>query len=172
VTPFWLVLGPTIMDQQGHGPERWGTVLAAAGIGAIIGSAIALRTRRPLGLRAVTVLCATQAVELVSLAVDAPLVVISAAAFVGAAAFSISSALWNTIFQASVAPEMISRLSSYSLLAYSVPTAIGFALAAPAAQVVGTTAALMTAVVITAATALWALSVMPSHTPAPVASEA
>jgi MFS family permease len=158
VTPSWLVLGPAVIDARYGGAGEWGAVLAVAGAGAIAGSAAALRSGSAGHLRLICLLTALQALQLLALGLRLPLVAICAAAFVGAAAFSIGSALWSTMFQLRAPEAALSRLSSYSLVAYSLPTAIGFALVAPMSSLVGSRATLAGAAAIAvAATGLTAV---------------
>jgi MFS family permease len=141
--PTWLVLGPAISDRRYGGAGAWGAILATAGAGAIAGSILALRFGSRAQLGVVFVLAALQTVQLVALGLQLGIVAISAAAFVAAAAFSISTALWTTLFQSRAPEEALSRLSSYTLIAYSLPTAAGFAVVAPIAARAGDRATLL-----------------------------
>jgi MFS family permease len=138
VLPAWLVLGPANVP---GGAGSWGATLAVAGVGAILGSVMALGRRVTRALPLICVLNALYVIQLVALGARAPLVGICVTAFVGAAAFALGSAVWSTTFQADAPPDAISRLSSYTLIAYSVPTAVGFALVGPIADRIGAPAA-------------------------------
>jgi MFS family permease len=91
VLPAWLVLGPANVP---GGAGSWGATLAVAGVGAILGSAMAIGRHVTRALPLICVLNALYVIQLVALGARAPLVAICVTAFVGAAAFSIGSATW------------------------------------------------------------------------------
>ncbi len=138
----WSALGPVVADRSLGGAAAWGAALTATGIGALAGSALAvrLRPRRPLVVLALTEL--VFALPLAVLAAAPPVVVLAAATAAGGAAMMIGSAVWDTTVQRLVPADQLSRVSSYDWFGSMVSYPVGLALWGPIAAVVGVSPAL------------------------------
>lgn len=105
----WSALGP-IVDLGGA--AAWGSVLAAIGAGALLGSMIATRVkpRRPLfvGLGE-----ALFAMPLAFLAAGAPVALLACGALLSGAGMMLGMSVWESTLQRHIPAESLSRVSSY-----------------------------------------------------------
>jgi MFS family permease len=132
-----MVLGPAVAKHSLGGPAAWGAILAALGIGQVVGGAIGLRLQpaRPL------LLCGWLTF------LEVPLFVFFAlgygrAALIGAAALcGISAALvnvlWETTLQEQIPAEALSRVSAFDLMGSLAFYPLGMAVAGPIAAAIG-----------------------------------
>lgn len=136
LAPFW-VLAPIVADRELDGAGSYATILAAMGVGSILGGLVALRVepRRPLATAFALIFLEVPAY--LALAAAAPLEVIAALAFVGAIAMNFAGTLWNTVLQANIPEHALSRVSSYDWLGSLVFLPAGYMLAGPVAESVG-----------------------------------
>jgi MFS family permease len=176
LAPF-MVLGPVLMHHTSAGARGWALVLTMIGLGALLGGlvSIKLHPRRQLRLAVAGVLLF--APMMVLLAVGAPAWLVAAAALGGGVEQSVFWTFWQTTLQQHVAPEKLSRVSSYDWLGAYAFEPVGYALAGPVALVLGNARTLLAgAVVVVVATALslsvrqvWQLSSAPANPPAATA---
>ena len=154
----WTVLGPVVADEELGGAGAWATILTVWGIGSVVGGVVAIRIRprRPLLLAMVVTL--PIGLQLITLALHAPLWVVSAAAFLTGMGLSVHLALWFTVFQREVPEHAQSRVSSYDAFGSIVLTPLGAAVAGPVAAGIGIEEALLAAAGISLVMQLWALS--------------
>jgi MFS family permease len=136
--PAIFVLGPTIAKRSLGGPAAWALVVAALGIGSILGNVVALRLRiqRPLAASYVVILAAVP--TLVLLGAAAPVFAIAAAAVVSGAAVGIANTFWETTLQRGVPGERLSRVAAYDWMGSTALRPVGLALIGPLAVAVGT----------------------------------
>ena len=134
----WAVLGPVVAKQSLGGASSWGWIAGAQGVGLIAGGGLALRVhfRRP--MLAATLFCLPSAAVPLLLAGPAPVAAIAAAAFAAGLGFQVFSVLWNTALHTRVAPEALSRVSSYDVLGSIALVPVGEALAGIGAERLGT----------------------------------
>ena len=146
----WVVLGPAIAIERLGGAGAWAIVMAASGVGAVIGGLVALRLRprRPLLVSVIT--AGATVFELMALALHAGTGVLSAVALVAGAAIAVHLTLWLTVFQQHIPPSAQSRVSSYDELGSFVLIPLGLALAGPAADLLGMSVTLWGAAAISA----------------------
>ena len=147
VAPVW-VLGPLVASRELGGADDWGVIVACAGAGSIVGSAVALRFRPARPLFTGFLVLATVALVPASLISPLPTLVIAAAAIVGMAALSLSNAFWETALQEHVPKDALSRVSAYDWMGSLVFMPLGYAFAGLIATAVGIDATLwgMTAI--------------------------
>ena len=147
--PF-IVLGVGIANESLGGASAWALILAASGIGAVLGGLVGLRyrPRRPLLLAILGML--VQVPPLWLLAATAPLAIITVAALLGGIAFAYFGSVWETTLQRAIPASLMSRVSSYDWFGSLVFYPLGMAVAAPIAVTTGLHAALWLA-------GLWAL---------------
>ncbi len=133
----WSVLGPEIADLELGGAGAWAVILAANGIGAILGSLVAMRVRpsRPLLVSCLAPL--PMVVVLVALALGWPVWLIALTNLFAGIGLSVHITLWFTVFQREIPENAQSRVSSYDALGSFVLMPVGMALAGPVSAVIG-----------------------------------
>jgi MFS family permease len=131
------VLGPIVARDAYAGPRTWGLTSAAMGIGQIGGGVLTLlwRPRRPMFLIAAGMSLAALPVALLALRAPVWTLYVSLAAM--GVEWGLYDPLWTTCMQAEVAPELISRVSSYDYLGSLAFYPAGLALAGPLAGAFG-----------------------------------
>jgi MFS family permease len=136
IGPFY-VLGPLVAKRELGGASAWAIILAASGVGSILGdfAALALRPRRPLVLGCLVV--STFAIPLGLLAIPAPSGAIAAGAFAATFGLTVFNTLFVTTMQEQVPAEALSRVTAYDWLASVAFLPLGYALAGPLAELVG-----------------------------------
>ena len=148
----FAVLGPEIAKTEYGGASTWAVILSAAGVGAVLGSLVAIRVRPSRPLLVSTLAPLPMVLQLVALALALPVWLVAAAAVLGGIGLSIHLTLWFTVFQREIPEQAQSRVSSYDALGSFVLIPIGMALAGPTAAVIGVEATLWLAVAIFVAT--------------------
>jgi MFS family permease len=134
--PFMVLGAVTARDRLG-GAAAWGVILAALGVGAIIGglASMRLRTRRP--LVTATLGTAVFALPLALTALPAATVLIAIAATAAGTGLSIFSTLWETTLQREIPRDVLSRVSAYDWFGSAAFAPVGYLIAAPIASVLG-----------------------------------
>jgi MFS family permease len=107
------VLGPVAAIAFLGGARGWGLVLAAGGVGALVGGALSLAVRPAHPLLAAVRWDLVFAVQLLCLALGTPLYVMAPAAFLAGVSLMVSNTLWETTLQQNVPAAALSRVSSY-----------------------------------------------------------
>jgi len=144
----WIVLGPLVADERLGGAGPWAVILTVGGIGAVVGSAVAMRVRPRRPLAACVIAAVPLSFQTLALALEAPTWVIAAAAFLAGVGLSIHLTLWFTVFQQQVPERAQSRVASYDTLGSFVLMPLGFALAGPLADAIGITETLWIALAV------------------------
>jgi predicted MFS family arabinose efflux permease len=155
----WSVLGPVVAERSLGGAAAWGTVLGAMGIGALIGSLVAVRVRphRPLVLAGVAY--GLFVFPLAFLAAEAPVALIALGALFGGVAMMLGNAVWESTLQARVPAESLSRVSAYDWFGSLAFNPVGMAIWGPIAVLIGIDSALWLAAALVLASTLTLLSV-------------
>lgn len=132
-----FVLGPVVARADYGGALGWGAMLAAVGVGGVVGGlvVIRIRPRRPLAVAMAAFSLTT--CWLVGLAVAAPLAALLAAAAAAGFGLEVFTGLWDTTFQANVPHDVIGKLAAYDFLASVALLPAGSALAGPLAGALG-----------------------------------
>ena len=139
------VLGPYVAETELGGASAWATVMVGGSIGALAGSAVAVRW---VPARTGIVIFASivpYSVPLVLLSIPAPVFAIAIAAAVAFAAMSLGGAVWFTALQERIPPHARSRVSSYDWIGSLIFMPIGLALVGPVSDAVGVRATLLVA---------------------------
>jgi MFS family permease len=131
------VLGPEIADLDLGGAGPWAVILAANGVGAILGSLVAMRFRPSRPLLASCLAPLPMVVVLVALALGWPVWLIALVNLFAGIGLSVHLTLWFTVFQREIPEQAQSRVSSYDALGSFVLIPIGMALAGPVSAVIG-----------------------------------
>ena len=139
VLQFTVMLMGWFGGMGGGGPGRrqdvarrrraWGPIAAAQGVGLIVGGVIALRVRFERPMLVATLCCLPGALIPLFLIGPAPVGAIAGAAFISGIGFEIFGVQWNTALHTRIAPEALSRVSSYDVLGSIAMVPVGEALA-------------------------------------------
>jgi len=140
---FLGVLAPVQMKEALGGAKDMGIMMFGFGVGAISGTALALklRPRRPLFL-AVGV-CPIVGIWILSLAVPMPIWVLFLMAMSGGIALDLMYANWMTTIQTNVPEEALSRVGSYDAFGSLAFAPLGLFLAGPFTHLAGARTALI-----------------------------
>jgi MFS family permease len=133
----WSALGPVVADRDLGGAAAWGVVLAAMGVGALIGSVLATQAqpRRPLVTFAFA--GAVFSVPLALLAVPAPVAILALGALLAGAAMMLGNTVWESTLQRHIPRESLSRVSAYDWFGSVAFSPLGLAIWGPIAAAIG-----------------------------------
>ncbi len=134
--PFF-VLGPYIAKQSMGGAGAWAVVLTGEAIGALIGGLAAIRLRPPRPMLVCVLVFTLDSIQLVLLAEGAPFQAIAVGAAIAGFAFAFGSVIYETALQRSIAPDKLSRVSSFDWLVAMSALPLGYAIAGPVANAIG-----------------------------------
>lgn len=137
VLPALFVLGPQYAQERRGGASAWGVISAGFGLGAVLGSVVALRVRpsRPGVLWALTLAAAScQAVIVVT---PVATIAVSALEAVTGVCVSLAITVWETALQQRVPEQAQSRVSSFDYLGSVLLMPLGYVLVGPVAQALG-----------------------------------
>ncbi|MEV6523787.1 MFS transporter [Longispora sp. NPDC051575] len=159
VLPSVFVLGPVLAERELGGAKGWAVVVAAFGVGSIVGDVIAMRWRpaRPLLVAAAALTVASCQALIIGGA--GSLAVIAVLEGVTGVAVALFFTLWETALQTHIPEGSLSRVTSFDLLVTVGSMPVGMALAGPAADAFGLhpTLMVMTLVGVPSALALFAV---------------
>ena len=148
------VLGPAQAQAHLGGAGVWGAILACQAVGLIVGGLIMLRFRPERLLLVATSAILTLALPLIALGKPAHAAVIAVAALAMGLGIEVFAVCWDTTMQQQIPGPLLSRVYSYDQLGSIVLIPIGFAIAGPIADAIGTQAALYGAAVLVVAATL------------------
>jgi predicted MFS family arabinose efflux permease len=159
----WSALGPVVADGELGGPGAWGAILAAVGVGALVGSVIAIHVdpNRPLVL--VALMEGLFALPLAFLAGGANVTLLACGAFLSGAGMMVGMSVWESTLQRQIPGESLSRVSSYDWFGSFAFYPLGMALWGPLAAGVGVSTALWLAFGIFAALILALFAIPDTH---------
>jgi predicted MFS family arabinose efflux permease len=111
--------------------------MATQAAGMLLGGFVSMRyrPRRPLFAGNLAILLIT--LPLALLALPAPLLVVAAAAFIAGAGVEFFEVVWATTLQQQIAPDRLSRVSSYDLLGSYALVPLGTVLIGPLSAAIG-----------------------------------
>jgi predicted MFS family arabinose efflux permease len=139
------VLGPVQAKAHFGGAGAWGAILACQAAGLILGGVTMLRLRPQRLLLVATCSILTLALPLALLGPPAPVAAVASAAFAMGFGIEVFAVCWDTTMQQQIPGEMLSRVYSYDALGSLALIPLGFAIAGPLANVIGTGATLYAA---------------------------
>lgn len=151
----FAIVGPWVAERSLGGAAAWGYIAGAFGVGLVVGGLIAMRLPigRPMLVGSLAVF--TFALPLLLLAGPAPVAMIAAGAFIAGLGGELFGVLWNTALHQHVAPEALSRVSSYDILGSIALAPLGEIAAGPLVEAFGAPVTLIcAALLILAPTAL------------------
>lgn len=137
LAPVWA-LGPLVAEEELDGASSWATIVAAFGLGAVLGGlgSMRLKPERPIfaGVAALSLLALPPAL----LAGPAPTAAIAAGAFAAGFGLIFFNTLFETTVQEQVPPDALSRVVSIDWLLSLVLYPVGLATAGFVAEEIGT----------------------------------
>lgn len=138
----FVVLGAVIAKESLGGPLAWTVILAALGLGSLVGGLVSLhiRVRRPLYFG--SSLLVFISIPIALLALRAPAIVIACGTLLGGCGNMIFNSLWETALQRNVPAAALSRVSAYDWFGSLAFQPLGLVIAGPAAAAIGTSATL------------------------------
>jgi MFS family permease len=155
----WSTLGPVVADRELGGAAAWGTVLAAMGVGALLGSVGAIRARPHRPLVFANLAYALFAFPLAFLALEAPVALLAVGALFGGAAMMLGNTVWESTLQRHIPTDSLSRVSAYDWFGSLAFNPLGLAIWGPIAVLIGISASLwvVTALMVATSAALLAV---------------
>ena len=159
--PAYMVAGPVVAEEALGGAGAWAAILAAGSVGALLGGVVALRIRPRRPMVVCWLVCLVEPPSLILLSLHAPLPAILAAALVSGITFPVFETLWTTTLQREVPEEMLGRVTSYDWFGSLVTAPLGYALAGPAAALIGAEGLLVVAAVAVVVIPVVVLTVAP-----------
>ena len=110
------IVGPVVAERFLGGAQAWGWIAFGLGLGLVAGGLLGMRlfVRRPMFVGTLSVFAF--AIPLALLALQAPVAVIACGAFLSGLGMELFSVLWFTALHTHVAPDKLSRVSSYDIL--------------------------------------------------------
>jgi MFS family permease len=109
----WSALGPTVADRDLGGAAVWGTILGAVGVGALVGSILAVRARPRRPLLFVALLEGLFGLPLAFLAAGAPAPLLAFGGFLSGLGMMLGNSVWESTLQRHIPDRELSRVSSY-----------------------------------------------------------
>ena len=139
------VLGPAISKEHFSGALGWGLILAAESAGLIAGGLILLRRRPQQILLVATFGVLLTLPLLLALAAPLPFAAVLGFAFLAGIGVETFGILWDTAMQQEIPADRLSRVYSYDALGSWALVPLGYAIAGPVSEALGTRTTLMAA---------------------------
>jgi hypothetical protein len=133
----WTGLGPVVAARDLGGAGPWGTVLAAVGAGALLGSLAATRVRPTRPLVFVALMEALFGLPLAFLAAGASVPILALGGVLSGVGLMLGMSVWETTLQREIPPESLSRVASYDWFGSYAFFPLGLAIWGPLAGVIG-----------------------------------
>lgn len=146
LSPLWA-LGPVVAEQELGGASSWATIATAFGVGSVVGGVFAIRLRPRWPLRVAVASLLTLALPPALLAIPTGTAAIAVGSFAAGLGLIFFNTIFETAVQQHVPPGSLSRVASIDWVLSVGLQPIGFALAGPAAEAFGLSAALAYAAV-------------------------
>lgn len=168
------VYGPLVAEDHLGGARSWGMALAAFGAGTVLGGLLMTRWK-PRRLLLVGTLCVFPfALPAAALAVPLPLAALAVVMFVSGASIEVFGVSWMTALHQEIPEEKLSRVSAYDWFGSVSMMPLATALAGPAEEAFGRSAALWGCAALTVVLTAAVLTVpevrrLSRRTPAPTA---
>jgi predicted MFS family arabinose efflux permease len=136
------VLGPVVAKESLGGARVWGAILAAQGVGLVLGGLVALRIRpaRPLLVGVCAALLFVPPIA--ALALEARWPLIALAALLAGVGLELFGVFWDLNMQGHVPNELLSRVYAWDALGSWVLMPAAYAVVGPASAAFGMTATL------------------------------
>jgi predicted MFS family arabinose efflux permease len=142
---FWAAstaLGPVVADRDLGGAAAWGTILAATGVGALLGSVVAIQVRPARPLVFVALADGLVALLLGFLAATSFVPLLILAGLLAGVGVMLGLSVWESTLQRRIPGDSLSRVGSYDWFASSFFYPIGLAIWGPVSAAIGIDATL------------------------------
>jgi MFS family permease len=133
----WSALGPVVADRDLGGAAVWGAILAAVGVGALVGSVLATQVRPARPLVFVGLSEALFALPLGFLAATSVVALLILAALLSGVGLMLGMSVWESTLQRQVPADSLSRVSSYDWFGSFVFYPVGLAIWGPVSAAIG-----------------------------------
>ncbi|MEV5601822.1 MFS transporter [Streptomyces sp. NPDC052299] len=144
VRPAIFVVGPFLAaGKEGMGATAWGLVIAAQGVGALLGSLVLFWWRPARPLLVSNLLVGLDSLFLIGLALPLGFESVAVLAMLGAVGVTMGDALWLSTLQREIPTETLSRVSSYEWVGSLALNPLGMAATGVLVTVVDPTAILV-----------------------------
>ena len=163
VLPSVFVLGPSIAQTDLDGATSWGIITAGFGVGAVLGSVLALRLKPVHTLRAAFLAMLVAALQGVFVASGLGTLGIAALELFSGIGVALLYTLWETNIQEQIAPAAVARVAAYDWATSVGLMPVGLALAGPIATAVGIETAMRLGSALAVVAALACLAVPAVH---------
>jgi MFS family permease len=168
----WKVLGPVVAERELGGAAAWGTVLAAMGVGALLGGTAAMQAAPQRPMLVVTITGLVLAAPLALLALGAPVALLAVGTFLAGASIMFGNTVWESTLQRHIPARSLSRVSAYDWFGSLAFAPVGLAIWGPVAALLGTDTSLWVAFALMTVTHLVLLAIpdirrVPLSPPAP-----
>ncbi|WP_372453515.1 MFS transporter [Pseudonocardia abyssalis] len=138
IGPIEVLVPFAVRDQTGAGPSGYAFVLAAYGIGGVLGSLVASAGRLPRRyLTWMLLLWGAGSAPLAVIGLTDRLWVMGAAAFVVGVTGGVAQVIWGTLLQRRVPPHLLGRVSSLDFFVSLALMPVSMALAGPVGDALG-----------------------------------
>lgn len=138
----FLVLGPVVAERDLSGASAWAAIVGGQSAGLLAGGVLALRWRPARPLYVGTIGVFANALPIAALALGLPLAIIVICAVINGLAMELFVVYWYTALHEQVAPEALSRVSSYDALGSMCVAPLGLIATGPLSDLVGVNATL------------------------------
>lgn len=137
VLPAVFVLGPVVAEATRGGAASWGVISAGFGVGAVVGSVVALRWKppRPGLVMALGLLVSSSQAAIVT--ATWPTAVVTVLEAVTGVTVALTFTVWETALQRHIPARAQARVSSLDYLGSLTLMPVGYVVMAPLAPVVG-----------------------------------
>ncbi len=158
----WFVLGPVVAEDHYGGTDVYGIVTAALGAGTIVGAIVGIRWKPLHPMRTGLIMGSIWCPMGVGYALGAPLEFVLPAAVIGGFGFSLFDVWWMTALAERIPPDRLSRVSSYDWMISLGLLPVGYLLAGPLGDAIGSSEVL--AVGSALAMVVWLCALIPRET--------
>jgi predicted MFS family arabinose efflux permease len=155
----WSALGPVVAEQSLGGAAAWGSIMAALGVGAVLGSLTVVRARPRRPMLRVVLVDGLFVLPLAFLAAGAPVGLIAFGALLAGGAMMFGNSIWEATLMRHVPHESLSRVSAYDWFGSLAFQPLGLAIWGPISELIGISTALWVSASLVCVTTLWLLSV-------------
>lgn len=139
----WPVLAPLICKQDYSGAPSYALLNIVWAVGMLVGGTALLRFKPRYLLRAAMLAFLPAVLPGIALGLKAPIYIVALLQFFNGIGVTIDNALWWTAMQQQIPKDAISRVSSFDWVGTLAIAPIGYALAGPLANAIGTSAAII-----------------------------
>jgi MFS family permease len=154
VLPAVFVLGPQVANDIRDGSTSWGFISAGFGVGAVLGSVLALRWKPQRQGLVIGLALMVASMQGAICAAPFPTWVVAALEAVAGIGVSLCLTLWDTALQQRIPDQAQARVSAFDHFGSATLMPVGYALIGPASSAFGVRATSVGATAISAAVAL------------------